>query len=38
MSFDEGQLLYVQEHETDPNWWKAKSDNKHGLIPANYGT
>lgn len=36
LSFEEGQLLYVQEHETDPNWWRAKAESKEGLIPANY--
>ncbi|XP_043278618.1 osteoclast-stimulating factor 1-like [Venturia canescens] len=36
LSFEEGQLLYVQEHETDPNWWRAKSRSNQGLVPANY--
>ncbi|XP_015117566.1 osteoclast-stimulating factor 1 [Diachasma alloeum] len=36
LSFEEGQLLYVHDLDTDPNWWKAKCGEKEGLIPSNY--
>jgi len=37
LSFQEGDLLYVFDEVTDPNWWKARCGNKIGLIPSNYG-
>jgi len=37
LSFQEGDLLYVFDEVTDPNWWKARSGNRIGLIPSNYG-
>lgn len=37
MSFEEDEVLYVYDQDTDPNWWKAKCNNREGLIPANYG-
>lgn len=36
LSFDEGQVLYVYDKETHSNWWKAKCENKEGLVPSNY--
>lgn len=38
MSFEEGEILYVYDRDTDANWWKAKCGDKDGLIPSNYGT
>jgi hypothetical protein len=38
LSFQEGDLLYVIDEVTDPNWWKARCGNQIGLIPSNYGT
>ena len=37
LSFQEGDLLYVFDEVTDPNWWKARCGNQIGLIPSNYG-
>lgn len=37
LSFQEGDLLYVFDEVTDPNWWKARCGNQAGLIPSNYG-
>jgi len=37
LSFQEGDLLYVFDEVTDPNWWKARCGNRTGLIPSNYG-
>lgn len=37
LSFEEGDTLYITDM-SDPNgWWKAKCNNKAGLIPSNYG-
>ncbi|XP_066590124.1 osteoclast-stimulating factor 1-like [Prorops nasuta] len=36
LSFDEGDLLYVYDVDTEPNWWKAKCGDKDGLVPKNY--
>jgi len=36
LSFQEGDLLYVFDEVTDPNWWKARCGNRTGLIPSNY--
>ncbi|KDR22015.1 osteoclast-stimulating factor 1-like [Zootermopsis nevadensis] len=36
LSFQEGDLLYVFDEVTDPNWWKARCGNQAGLIPSNY--
>ncbi|KAM7286186.1 osteoclast-stimulating factor 1 [Ixodes scapularis] len=36
LSFEEGDLLYVFDMTSDPNWWKARCDRKSGLIPSNY--
>lgn len=36
LSFQEGDLLYVFDQVTDPNWWKARCGNRTGLIPSNY--
>ncbi|XP_044006167.1 osteoclast-stimulating factor 1-like [Aphidius gifuensis] len=36
LSFDEGQVLYVYDRDTQSNWWKAKCGDKDGLIPSNY--
>lgn len=37
LTFHEGDLLYVFDQISDPNWWKARCGNKSGLIPSNYG-
>ena len=37
LSFEEGDLLYVYERDTDPNWWRAKCGDQKGLIPVAYG-
>ncbi|XP_067001758.2 osteoclast-stimulating factor 1 [Anabrus simplex] len=36
LSFQEGDLLYVFDKVSDPNWWKARCGNQTGLIPSNY--
>lgn len=36
LSFEEGDLLYVFDMTSDPNWWKARCERKSGLIPSNY--
>ncbi|XP_024885697.1 osteoclast-stimulating factor 1-like isoform X1 [Temnothorax curvispinosus] len=36
LSFEEGDLLYVYDRDTDPNWWRAKCGDQKGLIPATY--
>ncbi|PNF36034.1 Osteoclast-stimulating factor 1 [Cryptotermes secundus] len=36
LSFQEGDLLYVFDEVTDPDWWKARCGNQTGLIPSNY--
>jgi len=37
LSFEEGDTLYITD-SSDPNgWWKAKCNNRSGLIPSNYG-
>ena len=36
LTFDEGDILYILDM-TDPNWWKAKCEDRTGLIPSNYG-
>ncbi|XP_065291479.1 osteoclast-stimulating factor 1-like isoform X2 [Dermacentor albipictus] len=36
LSFEEGDLLYVFDMMSDPNWWKARCDRRSGLIPSNY--
>lgn len=36
LSFEEGDLLYVFDMTSDPNWWKARCNRRSGLIPSNY--
>lgn len=36
LSFEEGDLLYVFDMSSDPNWWKARCGRRSGLIPSNY--
>ncbi|XP_065337231.1 osteoclast-stimulating factor 1-like [Cloeon dipterum] len=36
LTFQEGDVLYVFDQITDPNWWKAKCGSNIGLIPSNY--
>lgn len=36
LSIDEGDLLFILD-QTDANWWRARRDDKEGLIPSNYG-
>ena len=35
LSFEEGDLIYVQE-QNEGGWWKATINDKSGLIPGNY--
>lgn len=37
LSFEEGELLYVMDSSSDPNWLKAKCGTCVGLVPCNYG-
>ncbi|XP_014470076.1 PREDICTED: osteoclast-stimulating factor 1-like isoform X2 [Dinoponera quadriceps] len=36
LSFDEGDLLYLNDRDADPNWWTAKCGNQKGLVPVAY--
>nr|CAH0101571.1 unnamed protein product [Daphnia galeata] len=36
LSFEEGELLYVMDSSSDPNWLKAKCGTCVGLVPCNY--
>ncbi|XP_046399169.1 osteoclast-stimulating factor 1-like [Ischnura elegans] len=36
LTFQEGDVMYVYDQVTDANWWKARCDDKTGLIPSNY--
>jgi hypothetical protein len=36
LSFQEGDLIYVSDMISDKNWWKAKCNEKTGLVPYNY--
>jgi hypothetical protein len=36
ISFSEGDLIYVIDMITDKNWFKAKVNDKIGLVPSNY--
>ena len=36
MSFEEGDLLYVLDDSSDPDWFKARCRGKEGLVPANF--
>ncbi|XP_029665880.1 vesicle transport protein USE1-like isoform X2 [Formica exsecta] len=36
LSFDEGDLLYVYDRDTNPDWWRAKCGDQKGLIPVAY--
>ncbi|KAI9344405.1 osteoclast-stimulating factor [Obelidium mucronatum] len=35
LSFEEGDVLYVLQKD-DAGWWKCRSGDKEGLVPANY--
>ncbi|ORY48730.1 ankyrin [Rhizoclosmatium globosum] len=35
LSFEEGDILYVLQKD-DAGWWKCRSGDKEGLVPANY--
>lgn len=37
LSFEEGDTLYITDMSDSGGWWKAKCNNKVGLIPSNYG-
>lgn len=37
LTFTAGDILYVYDQVTDKDWWKARSGNKTGVIPSNYG-
>ena len=36
LSFQEGDLIDVSDMISDKNWWKARCNNKTGLVPFNY--
>ena len=36
LSFEEGDLLYILDWTSDPEWWKARCQGKEGLVPANF--
>lgn len=36
LSFDEDDLLYLYDRDTNPDWWRAKCGDKKGLIPVAY--
>ena len=36
LSIEEGDLLFILD-QTDANWWRAKLEDKEGLVPSNYG-
>ena len=36
LSFSEGDLLYVLDDASDPDWWRARCRGKEGLVPANF--
>lgn len=38
LSFDEGEILYIVDGVSDPNWLKARCGTRVGLVPGNYGT
>jgi len=38
LSFEEGDILYLVDDQSNKDWWKARCGLKCGLIPANYGT
>lgn len=37
LSFEEGDMLYILDTSDPDGWWKARCNNKTGLIPSNYG-
>ena len=37
LSFDEGEVLYIVNGVSDPNWLKARCGTRVGLVPGNYG-
>lgn len=36
LSFSEGDVIYVLDMISSKDWWKAKSNDKIGLVPSNY--
>ncbi|CAG0878943.1 unnamed protein product [Darwinula stevensoni] len=36
LSFEEGDLLYITDQASDPDWWMAATGDRKGLIPSNY--
>ena len=36
LSFDQGDLLYILDDVSDPDWWKARCKGKEGFVPANF--
>lgn len=36
LSFTEGDMLYIIDMISNKNWWKAKCNDKIGLVPCNY--
>ncbi|VDP84686.1 unnamed protein product [Echinostoma caproni] len=38
LGFEKGSILHIVEMEEDPNWYKARQNNREGMVPANYIT
>ncbi len=38
LSFVEGDVIYVLDMISSKDWWKAKCNDKVGLVPSNYST
>jgi len=36
ISFEEGDLLYIIDDSSDPDWWRARCRGKEGLVPSNF--
>ena len=36
LGFDEGDLLYILDWTSDPEWWRARNRGKEGLVPSNF--
>lgn len=36
LSFNEGDLIYIIDMISDEDWYKAKCNDKIGIVPSNY--
>ena len=36
LSFEDGDLLYILDWTSDPEWWRARNKGKEGLVPSNF--